>query len=265
VISRQAATSTRSCRSDLPEDSESGTGSNEDQDVISTGSDEDQDKTATGSNEDQHKTSTGSDEDQDERGAGSDEDMDEISASSGEDNNEIGTHRDEDQDGISSNSDTDQSGNTNQGSCAGDCEAMSVDNCNGDDHNKFDGPSSPRPAPRKTVGLTANRIAADGTFSTATAEAKNITDNPTAIAEMTAMKPNIVSAIAASLATTGNVQISYPIVGIATSGSGSVSVSKGPDPGPGLIPITVSVSATLDQGDAAPTTPQSESWCTSRS
>ena len=201
MISQPTATSICSRRSDLPKNSESSTGSNEDQDVISAGSNADQAETGTGS--------------------------------------------DEDQDGIGSNSDTDGSGNTNQGSGAGDREAMIVDNCSGDDNDKFNSPSGARAAPRKIVGLTAS------ISGTATAEAKNIADNSTSITEMTAVKP-IVSAVAVPLAMTGNVWKSYPIVGIATSGSGSLSALKGPDSGPG---ITVSISATLDQGDAAPTTP----------
>ena len=208
---------------------------------------------SAGSNGDHAEIGTGSDEDQDGiggLGASRDEDTDEISTSS--DDKEIGTRRDkirtrrdEDQDGIGSNSDTDGSGNTNQGSGAGDREAMIVDNCSGDDNDKFNSPSGARAAPRKIVGLTAS------ISGTATAEAKNIADNSTSITEMTAVKP-IVSAVAVPLATTGNVRKSYPIVGIATSGSGSLSALKGPDSGPG---ITVSISATLDQGDAAPTTP----------
>ena len=119
-----------------------------------------------------------------------------------------------------------------------------MDNCSGDDNNKFNSPSGAHTAPHKIVGLTAS------ISGTATAEAKNITNNSTSITEMTAVEP-IVSAIAVPLATTGNVRKSYLIVGIATSDSGSLSALKGPDSGPG---ITVSISATLDQGDAAPTT-----------
>ncbi len=244
MISQPAATSIRSRHSDLLENTESGTGSNEDQDVISAGSDGDEAEIGTSGNKAKDQDGISG------IGAGSDEDMDEISTSSNK--KEIRTHcdksgtcHDEDQDGIDSNSDTDGSGNTNQGSGAGDCEAMSVDNCSGDDNDKFNGPSGACAAPHKIVGLTAS------ISGTATAEAKNIADNSTSITEMTAVKP-IVSAVAVPLATTGNVRKSYPIVGIATSGSGSLSALKGPDSGPG---ITVSISATLDQGDAAPTTP----------